>query len=277
MRIVRRTTVMSQTGLGTFGIQPPFAATHDAGMRLGIPLCSKARLLSRPALLSVVLSRKLFPMSGRLNPNRSRTILSTPRIMLLGAVVLFAAGLGLAQFRRSSGGGDSTPGGYARTEGGGLVNEDTVRTARETESHSTGTPNWTNAAGFSKDVFTFARIIFKSHSGLDGRFSRGSSFWGWSNDYPDSDLNLSYRLQQLTSLKVDPDGRVLTLTDPDLCDYPFIYMVKPGRLELRAMEVPLLRRYLLNGGSLMADDFWGTQEWENFEREMDRVLPGIAG
>jgi hypothetical protein len=96
---------------------------------------------------------------------------------------------------------------------------------------------------------------------------------GWINDYPDSDLNLSYRLQQLTSLLADPDGRVLKLTDPELCAYPLIYMVKPGSLELRDAEVPVLRQYLLNGGTLLADDFWGTQEWENFEQQMNRVVP----
>ena len=34
------------------------------------------------------------------------------------------------------------------------------------------------------------------------------------NDYPDADLNLSFRLQQLTSMKVDLDGRVLKLYQP---------------------------------------------------------------
>jgi hypothetical protein len=155
-----------------------------------------------------------------------------------------------------------------RTEGGDLVNEDTVRTARETASHSTGTPNWTNAPGFEKDVFTFARIIYQPNGW------RGPSWLGWINDYPDSDLNLSYRLQQLTSMRVDPDGRVIKLTNADLVDFPFIYMVKPGRMELREEEVPLLRNYLHNGGALMADDFWGSREWDNFENEIRKVLPG---
>ena len=38
--------------------------------------------------------------------------------------------------------------------------EDTVKTARETVSHSMTLPEWTNPRGFEKDVFTFARIIF---------------------------------------------------------------------------------------------------------------------
>jgi hypothetical protein len=157
------------------------------------------------------------------------------------------------------------------TEGRDPVNEDTVRTAREIASHSTGTPNWTNAPGFEKDVFTFVRIIYKYGKGP--RISGSASPWGWITDYPDSDLNLSFRLQQMTSLKVDPDGRVLKLTDPGLFEFPWIYMVEPGRMQLRDEEVPILRKYLLNGGALMADDFWGQKQWDNFEYEIKRVLP----
>ena len=195
-------------------------------------------------------------------------------IYLMGAFNVLFAGLCVAQDRfgggRSRFGGVEDDGDIVRLEGGGWINQETVRTARETTSHSTGTPNWTNPPGFEQDVFTFTRVIYKPAFG-----SRGfrSSWSGWINDYPDSDLNLSYRLQQLTAMKVDPDGRVLKLTDPALGDYPFIYMVKPGRAEFREEEVLPLRLYLLNGGALLADDFWGTQEWASFERQMKRVLP----
>jgi hypothetical protein len=195
--------------------------------------------------------------------------------VLLGALPALIAGVCVAQFRGRGGrgmygdGGDTGP--FIRTEGGVLVNEDTVRTARETVSHSTGTPDWTNAPGFEKDVFTFTRIIYKQTA--NPRVRRVPGPLRWVNDFPDSDLNLSFRLQQLTSLKADPDGRVLKLTDPALFDYPWIYMVKPGGMELRDEEVPILRKYLLNGGVLMADDFWGDSEWNNFESQIKRVLP----
>ena len=58
-----------------------------------------------------------------------------------------------------------------------------------------------------------------------------------STDYPASDLNLSYRLQQLTSLKVNPNPKVLELTDPALLDYPFIYVIEPGGMSLSDEEV----------------------------------------
>ena len=153
-----------------------------------------------------------------------------------------------------------------RTEGGQIVNTETVRTARETAPQVMDTPNWTNTPGFEKDVFTFARIIFRS----PGR----PALMGWLNDYPDSDLNLSYRLQQLTSMKVDPDGRVLKITDPSLVEYPFILAAQPGAMELTEEEVTALRHYLQSGGVFWADDFWGSQGWTQFESQMAKVLPG---
>ena len=142
-------------------------------------------------------------------------------------------------------------------------------------------PYWEPDKEFAHDVFTFARIRYSSgYGGRDfggrsrrgfGRGFRGGG--GWATDYPDSDLNFSYRLHQLTSMQVNPDPVVLDLTDPDLANYPFIYIVEPGRLVFSEPEVEALRRYLLNGGFLMVDDFWGEAEWDNFYRQIKRVFP----
>ena len=126
---------------------------------------------------------------------------------------------------------------------------------------------WTNTPGLDRDVFTFARVRYDRAP--YGSWSAGD----WWTDFPDSDLDLSWRVQQLTSIKVDPNGRVLRIGDKDLFEYPWIYMVEPGRLDLREEEVAILRRYLLNGGFLMADDFWGEVQWRNFEEQMKRVFP----
>lgn len=127
-----------------------------------------------------------------------------------------------------------------------------------------GTPEWEVDKEFKKDVFTFVRLRYKSWGRYGG---------GWETDYPDSDLNFSFRLQQLTSLKVDPKPKTLELTDPELFEYPFVYMIEPGGLEFTEEEVVNLRRYLLNGGFLMVDDFWGEEEYANFYHEIKRVFP----
>jgi hypothetical protein len=137
-------------------------------------------------------------------------------------------------------------------------------------------PEWTPDKDFPYDVFTFARIRYSSGYGGRGYgrgYGRGFSGGNWATDYPDSDLNFSYRLHQLTSLEVNPDGVILQLTDPELFHYPFIYIVEPGGLTFTEEEIPILRRYLLNGGFLMVDDFWGEDEWYNFYYEIKRVFP----
>jgi len=191
------------------------------------------------------------------------------KFVLGAAFTALTAILCLAQFRqgRRFSPFEDNSGPLIRTEGGELVNEDTVRTARETAPHSVTWPDWTNATGFEGDVFTFTRIIFKSRPGRPG-------WLGWINDYPDGDLNLSFRLQQLTSMKVDPDGRVLKLTDSTLRNYPFIFFSHPEGMVLTDEESRALRGYLLNGGALMADDFWGSRDWDAFADQMKRVLPG---
>ena len=131
-----------------------------------------------------------------------------------------------------------------------------------------GLPSWEVDKSFKSDVFTFVRIRYS-----DGRYGGGRYGRKWTTDYPDAELNFSYRLQQLTSLKVDPNGKTLALTDDELFDYPFIYMVEPGALVFDEAEVVALRKYLLNGGFLMVDDFWGEDEWENFYNEIKRVFP----
>ena len=65
----------------------------------------------------------------------------------------------------------------------------------------------------------------------------------------------------------------MRLTDERVYDYPFLYMIEPGMLSFSEEEVVALRRYLLNGGFLMVDDFWGDWEWENFYRQIKRVFP----
>ncbi len=133
-----------------------------------------------------------------------------------------------------------------------------------------GVPDWQVDPHFKKDVFTFARIQYSSYGGGFGRRGGGGR---WATDWPDADLNFSYRLQQLTSLRVNPEPIILRLTDPKLFDYPFIYIVEPGALVFADDEVLALRKYLLNGGFLMVDDFWGDYEWDNFYREIKRVFP----
>jgi hypothetical protein len=173
-------------------------------------------------------------------------------LLVIPLLVAVGSGLALAQFRRGFGG----------------------RMPGQMPADRAGVPNWKNDERFKNDVFTFVRVEYDSGGGFGGRGGRRRGGWGggWATDWPDSDLNFSYRLQQLTSLKVNPDPIILRLTAPELFDYPFLYMIEPGRLYFSDEDVTALRRYLLNGGFLMVDDFWGDQ-WDNFYEQIKRVFP----
>ncbi|AGA24845.1 DUF4159 domain-containing protein [Singulisphaera acidiphila] len=139
-----------------------------------------------------------------------------------------------------------------------------------------GVPDWKVDERFKNDVFTFVRVEYDTNygGGFGGRRGWGRGRGGsWMTDWPDSDLNFSFRLQQLTALKVNPEPISLRLTDERLFDYPFLYMIEPGFLYFSEEEVVALRRYLLNGGFLMVDDFWGDSAWERVAEQFKRVFP----
>lgn len=108
-----------------------------------------------------------------------------------------------------------------------------------------------------------------------------SSYWGrrrgsWATDYPKADIQFVIGLKRLTNIDAYDLENAVRLDDPSLRRYPFLYAVEVGRMALTEPEVQGLRAYLLAGGFLVVDDFWGTYEWANFEAQVRRVLPEYA-
>lgn len=113
--------------------------------------------------------------------------------------------------------------------------------------------------------FYFTRAIYSDY----GYRRMGS----WAIDFPKADRQFLWGLRRLTNIDSYEAENAVRLTDPDLRSFPFLYALEVGRMALTEPEVQALRAYLLAGGFLMIDDFWGTYEWQNFEYEIRRVLP----
>jgi hypothetical protein len=94
----------------------------------------------------------------------------------------------------------------------------------------------------------------------------------WLIDGPAAEQNLSRRIKTATAIDVQ-DPTVLTLDDPRLFTYPWIYFVEPGNLKLTESDVKTLREFLLRGGTATFDDFHGPFEWEHFAGEIKKVFP----
>lgn len=135
--------------------------------------------------------------------------------------------------------------------------------------------NWAVSKEVPNDVFTFARLRYPSYNDGGGGFGRrrGRGGGGWRVDYPDSDMNFSFRLQQMTSLQVNPNAAVVDIEPGQLRHYPFLYMLEVGQIDLQDEQARALRDYMLNGGFILVDDFWGTDEWDTFYRAFKQIWP----
>jgi hypothetical protein len=102
---------------------------------------------------------------------------------------------------------------------------------------------------------------------------------GWQTDYPYGELNLSIRFSELTKTRVSSgrDGRpnhwVVRLTDDSLFNCPYTVASDVGTIGLTDVEAARLRTYLIKGGFLWVDDFWGELAWEHWTLEIAKALP----
>ncbi|MGW8264987.1 MAG: DUF4159 domain-containing protein [Longimicrobiales bacterium] len=117
--------------------------------------------------------------------------------------------------------------------------------------------------------FYFTRAIYSSGRGW-GRGGRGS----WATDYPKADRQFLVVIKKLLGLDAYDFENAVSLADPEIRRYPFLYALEVGRMALTQAEIHGLRGYLNAGGFLVIDDFWGTREWEVFSYNMRMVLPG---
>lgn len=144
------------------------------------------------------------------------------------------------------------------------------RTGRMRGPYREGLPTAEN--GVVDRGFTFCRLLYQSVT----REQRGQ---GWSTDYPNSDHNFTVRFEELTTVHPsawadgEPGYAVVRPGQRELYECPFIFMSDAGTVGLTQDEVQSLRDYLLKGGLIWADDFWGNRAWARFTGEMARVLP----
>jgi hypothetical protein len=122
--------------------------------------------------------------------------------------------------------------------------------------------------------FQFCRVVFRTDPNGDGN--------GWDVDWPRADENLSIRLSELTRVPVSMDAEkqpkhlLLRLSDPEIARCPFMMMTEPGGAYFDDREAAGLRNYLLKGGFLWADDFWGEYAWTFWENQLRKVLPSAG-
>ena len=119
----------------------------------------------------------------------------------------------------------------------------------------------------------------RAQSGDAGRavgraFTIARLHYGGGGDWyanPSSLPNLLRAIRERTGLPTTEREVTVTPLSPDLYDYPYLYMTGHGNVRFTDAEVEALRRYLLSGGFLHADDNYGMDA--SFRREIRRIFP----
>jgi len=90
---------------------------------------------------------------------------------------------------------------------------------------------------------------------------------------PSSLPNLLTAIRTRTGLGVAGEEKVVTLAEDELWNVPYIYMTGHGNVRLSDRDLATLRRYLLQGGFLHADDNYGMDL--SIRRELRRLFPEL--
>lgn len=88
---------------------------------------------------------------------------------------------------------------------------------------------------------------------------------------PSSLPNLLAAIRSRTSLRVAIEEKVVTLSEDDLWNVPYLYMTGHGNVHWSDRDLATLRRYLRQGGFLHADDNYGMDA--SIRRELTRLFP----
>lgn len=110
-----------------------------------------------------------------------------------------------------------------------------------------------------------------------GRLMYPASGWrgaSWTVDYPRGDRTFASAIRRLTLVDVrsveqpvDPDD------GDDIYYWPYVHVGLPGTWNFKPEQASKVRDYLLRGGFMVVDSFFGSEEWAGFERGMRQIFP----
>ncbi len=139
-------------------------------------------------------------------------------------------------------------------------------------------PDWDQQAEWVQ-----ARLMYPNHPqarfGGMGRYRFGFLDWrvggtSWTQDYPRADRHFAQALRRLTRVQVRSVEQPSNPDDTeDFYNWPWLVAGEMGDWKLTNSQAKTLREFLLRGGFLYMDDFWGQEEWDRFDETMKVVFP----
>jgi Domain of unknown function (DUF4159) len=121
--------------------------------------------------------------------------------------------------------------------------------------------------------FVLARLMYPSRGfGFFGQdWTQGGT--GWTDDYPRGDRTMIKMLRRLTRISARAVEQPVNPDDGDAEFFPFLLVGLAFSWELTDAQAAELRAYLLHGGFMFCDSFFGEDNWVRFEEGLRRVFP----
>ncbi len=120
------------------------------------------------------------------------------------------------------------------------------------------------------------RLMYPSVGG--GGRGRGGGNWlnggtNWTVDYPRGDRTFAVALRRLTRLDVRSVEQPINPDDDDIFLFPYVHVGMPTNWSFSSAQAQKIREYLLRGGFMVCDSFFGTREWEGFLVGISQIFP----
>ena len=112
-----------------------------------------------------------------------------------------------------------------------------------------------------------------------GRGRGGGGSWleggtNWTIDYPKGDRTFAVAIRRLTRIQVRSVEQPVNPDDGDeIYNWPYLHVAMPSTWNLTEQQAAKIREQLLRGGVMLCDSYFGTVEWEGFERGMKMIFP----
>ncbi|MBM3755413.1 MAG: DUF4159 domain-containing protein [Acidobacteria bacterium] len=130
----------------------------------------------------------------------------------------------------------------------------------------------------NKSELVLGRLMYPS--GGRGGFGRGGGGnWlqgrtNWTIDYPKGDRFFASAIRRLTRVDVRSVEQPVNPDDgDDIYYWPYLHVSMPGNWKLTDQQALKIRDYLQRGGFLFCDSFFGTEEWQNFQKGLRKIFP----
>jgi len=122
--------------------------------------------------------------------------------------------------------------------------------------------------------FVLGRLMYPSTGrgrGGGGDWTRGGA---WTVDYPRAERHFALALRRLTRVDVRSVEQPVNPDDgDDIFHWPYLHVGMPTGWNFTPAQASKIREYLLRGGFMICDSFFGSQEWAGFERGMKQIFP----